>query len=75
MVLGRAAGEKASLMVAVTEDLRKRVPAGSLVKVLAKHIGGGGGGRPDLAEAGGKEPGKLDAALDAAVDEVRRALG
>ncbi|MDH3628677.1 MAG: alanine--tRNA ligase [Acidobacteriota bacterium] len=74
VVLGRAVGGKASLMVAVTEDLRKNLPAGALVKELARKIGGGGGGRPDLAEAGGKQPEHLDAALAAAADEVRRKL-
>jgi len=63
VVLGRAGEGKASLLVAVTEDLRERLPAGQLVKSLARLIGGGGGGRPDLAEAGGKNPERLDEAL------------
>ncbi len=75
VVLGRADGPKASLLVAVTEDLRKSLPAGDLVKSLAKIISGGGGGRPDMAEAGGKDPSKLDDALAAAKDEIARRMG
>jgi alanyl-tRNA synthetase len=71
LVLGRADGPKASLLVAVTPDLTRRVPAGELVRRLGKIIGGGGGGRPDMAEAGGREPQRLDEALRAASDAVR----
>jgi len=74
VVLGRAAEEKASLLVAVTPDLTRRVPAGTLVRALGKRIGGGGGGRPDMAEAGGRDVSRLDEALGAAVDEVRRCV-
>ncbi|HKQ59698.1 MAG TPA: alanine--tRNA ligase [Candidatus Polarisedimenticolaceae bacterium] len=70
VVLGRAEAGKASLLVAVTDDLKGRLPAGDLVKCLGKIIGGGGGGRPDLAEAGGKDPQRLDEALRAALHEV-----
>jgi alanyl-tRNA synthetase len=63
VVLGRAEGDKASLLVAVTQDLKQRLPAGELVRELGKLIGGGGGGRPDMAEAGGKQPERLDDAL------------
>lgn len=53
------------LVAAVTEDLIKEgLKAGDLIKVAAKEIGGGGGGRPALAEAGGKDPDKLQDALD-----------
>jgi alanyl-tRNA synthetase len=71
VVLGRADGPKASLLVAVTPDLTGRVPAGALVRRLAKIIGGGGGGRPDMAEAGGREPDRLDEALRSVPDAVR----
>jgi alanyl-tRNA synthetase len=74
VVLGRADGEKASLLVAVTDDLKKRIPAGDLVRTLAKVIGGGGGGRPDMAEAGGREPKRLDEALGMAAEEIARRL-
>jgi alanyl-tRNA synthetase len=60
-------------VVTVTGDLTDRVQAGRLVKELAALVGGGGGGRPDVAQAGGKEPGKLPEAL-AAVPETVRAL-
>jgi alanyl-tRNA synthetase len=65
VVLGRGEERKASLLVAVTPDLAPRLPAGELVRRLARVVGGGGGGRPDLAEAGGKSPENLDEALSA----------
>jgi alanyl-tRNA synthetase len=74
VVLGRAGGGKASLLVAVTDDLKKKLPAGDLVKALGKIIGGGGGGRPDMAEAGGKEPGRLDEALGQAASLVKKRM-
>jgi alanyl-tRNA synthetase len=74
VVLGRAAGDKVSVLVAVTEDLRKRLPAGDLVRELGPMIGGGGGGRPDMAEAGGKNAAGLDAALKQAIESVGRRL-
>ena len=75
VILGRAEGEKASILVAVTDDLKARVSAGELVKELARIIGGGGGGRSDMAEAGGKDPSRLDEALAAARDAVARRAG
>jgi alanyl-tRNA synthetase len=51
---------KVSIVVAVTGDLTTRIAAGRLVKELAPIVGGGGGGRPDFAEAGGKDPSKID---------------
>jgi alanyl-tRNA synthetase len=51
---------KVSLVVSVTKDLTSRLQAGRLVKDLAPIVGGGGGGRPDFAEAGGKDPSKID---------------
>ena len=74
VVLGRVDGDKVGLLVAVTADLERRVPAGELVRELGPLIGGGGGGRPDLAEAGGKNPAGLDEALSRAVESVRRRL-
>ena len=74
VILGRAQGDKASLLVAVTEDLTDRLSAGDLVRELARTIGGGGGGRKDLAEAGGKDASRLDEALAAAPGLVRTRL-
>ncbi|MEM8602116.1 MAG: alanine--tRNA ligase-related protein [Bacteroidota bacterium] len=78
VVLGAAdldAG-KAMLVCAVTDDLPKRgVQAGKLVGQLAKRVGGGGGGRPTLATAGGRQPEHLDAALGDAEALLRDALG
>jgi alanyl-tRNA synthetase len=73
-VLGRAEEDKASILVAVTKDLTGKIRAGDLVRVLGKVIGGSGGGRPDLAEAGGKDPARLDEALGQAAGEVERCM-
>ena len=62
-ITGSGAEGKVSLVVGVTKDLTGRVQAGKLVAQLAPLVGGKGGGRPDLAEAGGNDPGSLDAAL------------
>ncbi|MEM7480825.1 MAG: alanine--tRNA ligase [Acidobacteriota bacterium] len=75
VVLGTRQDGKVTLIVAVTPDLTDRVAAGALVRRLAPMVGGGGGGRPDFAQAGGKEPEKLDALLAAAPDAVREELG
>jgi alanyl-tRNA synthetase len=74
VVLGRAEAEKVSLLVAVTDDLKHRLPAGDLVRELGRLVGGGGGGRPDLAEAGGKDPARLDEALQAALGAIERRM-
>jgi len=68
VVLGGADGERAVLLAAVTKDLVGRFRAGDIIKALAPIVGGGGGGRPDFAQAGGKDPSKLDAAIAAAYD-------
>jgi alanyl-tRNA synthetase len=65
---------KVALVVAVTKDLTPRVNAGRLVKELAPLIGGGGGGRPDLAEAGGKDPSGIDGLLGRAPDVLKTQL-
>jgi alanyl-tRNA synthetase len=76
VVLGAATAEgKASLIVGVTKDLTPRIQAGRLVGMLAQKVGGKGGGRPDLAEAGGPEVAALDAALAAAPEAVLSLLG
>ena len=73
--VGGAMDGKVNLVAAVTKDLTKRVQAGKLIQEVAKVVGGGGGGRPDLAQAGGKDPAKLDEALGLVYDYVGRAAG
>jgi len=63
VVLGGSDGEKVMLLAAVTKDLVERVHAGDLIKEIAPIVGGGGGGRPDFAQAGGKDPSRLPQAL------------
>jgi alanyl-tRNA synthetase len=63
VVLGMESGGKATLLVAVTDDLTHRVRAGDVVRELAGVVGGRGGGRPNLAQAGGPDAAKLDEAL------------
>ncbi len=70
VVLGSASDSKAILVTAVSEDLRARLHAGKIVKQVAELVGGSGGGRPDFAQAGGKEPEKLDQALQAVYNIV-----
>jgi alanyl-tRNA synthetase len=73
--LGAVTDGKVSLVSAVTKDLTGRVHAGKLIQEVAKVVGGGGGGRPDLAQAGGKNPAELDRALAGVYDLVARAAG
>jgi alanyl-tRNA synthetase len=65
VVLGTARGDRALLLAAVTKDLTKKYHAGNIIKQIAPLIGGGGGGKPDMAQAGGKDPAKLGEALEA----------
>jgi alanyl-tRNA synthetase len=74
VVLGAAVDGKVSLIVGVTKDLTSRVQAGKIVALLAAKVGGKGGGRPDLAEAGGSDVGSLDAALAGAAGVVEGLL-
>ena len=55
VALGMPDGDKVALIAGVTKDLTGKVHAGKLIQALAKMVGGSGGGRPDLAEAGGKD--------------------
>jgi len=71
VVLGGVKDGKATLLVAVTPDLSKKYKAGDLVKELSKTLGGRGGGKPELAQAGGGDPAQLDAALARAYELVR----
>ena len=66
---------RVSLVVSVSKDLTSRVQAGSIVKALAPIIGGGGGGRPDFAEAGGKDPSKIEELLAKAPETLRGLIG
>jgi alanyl-tRNA synthetase len=75
VVLGAAVDGKVSLIVGVTKDLTSRVQAGKIVGLLAAQVGGKGGGRPDLAEAGGSDVGSLDAALKSSAEAVGGLLG
>ncbi len=63
IVLGAVSDGKVSLIAGVTADLTGRVKAGELVNFVAQQVGGKGGGRPDMAQAGGTEPAKLSSAL------------
>ena len=75
VVIGSRGDGNVSLVVAVTKDLTGRIKAGELVKRLSAVVGGGGGGRADFAQAGGKLPEKLPEALAAVPDAVREQLG
>ena len=66
---------KVGLIVSVSKDLTDRVHAGKVVKAIAPIVGGGGGGRPDFAEAGGREPARIDALLTESRRVVGRMLG
>ncbi len=74
VILGSATDGNVALIVGVTKDLTGRVQAGSVIGPVAEKVGGKGGGRPDLAEAGGKDASALDAALDGAYGVVEGML-
>jgi alanyl-tRNA synthetase len=74
VVLGSSQNGKVSLIVGVTADLTGKVEAGKIIKPVAEKVGGSGGGRPDMAEAGGKDPAQLDAALSEAYVTVESLL-
>ena len=75
IVLAAVSDGKVSLIAGVTADLTGKVKAGELVNMVAQQVGGKGGGRPDLAQAGGTDPDKLDAALASARDWLQERLG
>ena len=75
VVLGSARNGNVALIVGVTKDLTSRIQAGKVIGPVAQRVGGKGGGRPDLAEAGGKDPEALDAALGEAYGVVEGLLG
>ncbi len=74
VILGSASNGDVALIVGVTKDLTGRVQAGKVIGPVAQKVGGRGGGRPDLAEAGGKDATALDAALDGAYSVVEGLL-
>jgi alanyl-tRNA synthetase len=74
VVLGLASNGKASLVAVVSADLQKRLHAGKIIKKVAELVGGSGGGRPDFAQAGGKDAQKLDEALQSVYNIVAEFL-
>jgi alanyl-tRNA synthetase len=75
VALGGVSDDKVSLLVAVTQDLTASIKAGELIKSMAVEVGGTGGGRPELAQAGGKQPEGLPRALEKVFPLVEKALG
>ena len=76
ILLGSVDGGKAAIVVTVTRDLEgTKLDASRLASDLAKTLGGSGGGRRDFAQAGGRDSGKLDAALKRGQDLVQKQLG
>ena len=75
VALGAVINDRPTLLIMATNDLVKRgLHAGNAVKEAATVMGGGGGGRPDMAQAGGRQPEKLEEALRAAVDILGRQI-
>jgi alanyl-tRNA synthetase len=74
VVLGSAENGTVSIVAAVTKDLTAKIHAGKLAGALAQAVGGKGGGRPDMAEGGGKDASALDAALDGVYKEIEAKL-
>ena len=74
IVLASVNGEKVSLIAGVTVDSTKRIKAGELVNFVAGQVGGKGGGRPDMAQAGGSKPEALAGALDSVKGWVEQKL-
>jgi alanyl-tRNA synthetase len=74
IVLSCVDGDKVSLAAGVTKDAIDRIKAGDLVNVVAQQVGGRGGGRPDMAMAGGNDPSKLDEALSLVKDWVQQQI-
>ncbi len=75
VVLATVSGDKVSLVAGVTADNTKKLKAGDLVNMVAQQVGGKGGGRPDMAQAGGSDPSGLDTALSSVPEWVRQQLG
>jgi alanyl-tRNA synthetase len=74
IVLTGACDDKVPLLVVVTKDLTGQIAAGNLIKPLAEIVGGRGGGRPDMAQAGGKDASQIDKLLAAAPEQLKALL-
>jgi alanyl-tRNA synthetase len=72
--LGAGGADKAQICIMVSKLVAERAKAGDLVREVAKRVGGSGGGRPDMAQAGGPDVGGLDEALESFYGEVKAAL-
>ena len=75
IALGAVNDDKVSLLIVVTKDLLEKVRAGDIIRPIAQEVGGTGGGRPEMAQAGGKKPERLDAALEKVFELVEQAVG
>ncbi|ERJ19816.1 Alanine--tRNA ligase protein [Salinisphaera shabanensis E1L3A] len=75
VVLGAATDGKVALIAGVNKSQNKALPAGDLVNFVAEQVGGKGGGRPDMAQAGGSDAGKLDDALESVYGWIEQRLG
>ncbi|HEX2230376.1 MAG TPA: alanine--tRNA ligase, partial [Candidatus Binatia bacterium] len=73
VILASASDANVNLVASVSKDLTRKLHAGNIVKELARMVGGGGGGRADFAQAGGKEPAQISAALKRAEELIRAA--
>jgi alanyl-tRNA synthetase len=74
IILAVVNGEKIALVAGVTKDESSKIKAGELLQMVAEQVGGKGGGRPDMAQGGGSEPEKLDAALASVEGWIRGQL-
>ena len=75
LLASRQGDDKVTLVAGVSKDLQQRkLSAGDWIRPVAQAVGGGGGGRPDMAQAGGRDPAKLPEALQIAKDTIRRLL-
>ena len=71
VLLAASAEDRVTLALGVTSDLTSRFKAGDLIREVAAAVGGKGGGRPDFAQAGGRDPAKIDAAFALVRERVR----
>lgn len=72
IVLGSVQGDRVALLAAVSKDAAKKYHAGNIIKQIAPIVGGGGGGRPDFAQAGGKDSARLDEALQKVYELIEK---